>query len=211
MILKTQNYHQKLEPNEIYHLFSRANGSELMFQSNENYLYFLKKLDHHTASIAKIYAYSLLPNHFHLLVRINDFEYIIEQFEIIKKRKFNSDVDVISDFIIERFSNLLNGYTKAFNKMYHRKGALFIDYIKRSKSESEIDFVNFIWYIHKNAVHHGYTKKVGDWKYDSYSSLIDSRPSKLLREEVISFFGDKNAFIDFHDKPIDLKNIIIDI
>lgn len=84
MILKTQNYHQKLEPNEIYHLFSRANGSELMFQSNENYLYFLKKLDHHTASIAKIYAYSLLPNHFHLLVRINDFEYIIEQFEIIK-------------------------------------------------------------------------------------------------------------------------------
>ncbi len=33
---------------------------------------------------------------------------------------------------MERFSNFLNSYTKSFNKANNRKGALFMDYLKRS-------------------------------------------------------------------------------
>jgi hypothetical protein len=69
---------------------------------------------------------------------------------------------------LERFSNLLNSYTKAINKVNKRKGALFIDYLKRSKINKDSDFTSYIWYVHKNEIHHQLAKVIGEWQYDSY-------------------------------------------
>lgn len=79
-----QNYHQNLESNNEYHLFSRAIGDEKLFRTTENYKYFLQKLKHHTDSVCKLYAYALLPNHFHLVVKIEDEKTLLH---ILKKRK----------------------------------------------------------------------------------------------------------------------------
>ena len=195
-------YHQKLIPDNSYHLFSRAIGNEKLFLSSDNYLYFLDKLKQHTDSVCKIYSYSLLPNHFHLLAKIDDEHSIVKHFEAIKRKDFNSLTDDLSDFIMERFSNLLNSYTKSFNKRENRKGALFMDYMKRSIVNTDSDFTSFLWYVHKNAVHHGLTKNVGDWKYDSCQSLLSNAPTNLLRQEVLQWFGNKEKFIAFHQQII---------
>lgn len=195
-------YHQPLLPNERYHLFSRAVGSEKIFLSPHNYLFFLQKLKQHTSSVCHFYCYALLPNHFHLLARINDEKSIIAEFKQVKNSTYHPLQHNLSDFIMERFSNFLNSYTKAFNKMYHRKGALFMDYMKRSKVNKAEDFTAFVWYIHKNAVHHQFTKTVGEWPYDSYHSLLSEAPTDLLRSEVIEWFGSKEAFIQFHQQPV---------
>lgn len=113
--------------------------------------------------------------------------------------------DNFPDFVMERFSNCLNSYTKSFNKENGRKGALFMDYMKRSLVRKETDFTNFVWYIHKNAVHHQLAKQIGDWPYDSYRSLLSKASTSLLRDEVISWFGGKEEFIKFHQQAIDLK------
>jgi hypothetical protein len=68
-----------------------------------------------------------------LLVRIKTEEQIISAFEEIKGRRFTAGVASLPDFIMERFSNWLNAYTKAFNKMHGRSGALFNDYLKRNR------------------------------------------------------------------------------
>ena len=196
------NYHQPLLPNGIYHLFSRAIGSEKLFLSHKNYLFFLQKLKQHTASICKFYSYSLLPNHFHLLAKIDDEETLLRNFETIKKRTFNPLNDNLSDFIMERFSNFLNSYAKAFNKVNKRKGAVFMDFLKRSSVNKESDFTNYIWYIHKNAVHHQLTKKIGEWPYDSYQPLLSQKPTSLLRAEMIDWFGSREFFIQFHQQII---------
>ena len=196
------SYHQKLLPDNTYHLFSRAVGNEKLFLSSDNYYYFLEKLKQHTDNVCKIYAYSLLPNHFHLLAKIEDEKSITQHFEMVKKKDFNSLTDDLSDFIMERFSNLLNSYRKSVNKRENRKGAPFMDYMKRSIVNKDTDFTNFIWYIHKNAVHHQLTEKIGDWKYDSYQSLLRSAPTNLLRQEVLKWFGNKEKFIEFHQQTI---------
>ena len=198
-------YHQPLIPWESYHLFSRAVGSEKLFLSPENYLFFLKKLKQHTAAICQFYCYALLPNHFHLLVKIHDEESIIKYFEEVKKVIYLPLHHNLSDFIMERFSNFLNSYTKAFNKSYNRKGALFIDYMKRSKVNEASDFTAYIWYIHKNAVHHQITNAIGQWQYDSYTSILSDASTSLLRAEVIEWFGSKEEFIKFHKQPIQPK------
>ena len=200
-----REYQQKLLPSNSYHLFSRAVGDEKIFREEKNYNYFLKKLGDHSKEVADVYTYSLLPNHFHLVVHIKDFEAIVRHFEIVKKKKFEISGGDISDFIMERFSNFLNSYTKSINKMYKRKGSLFIDYLKRSRVKKNDDLTAFIFYTHKNAVHHGYIAKIGDWKYDAYQSLLSDKPTNLLRNEVLEWFGGRNNFIRFHDQPVDIK------
>ena len=205
------HYHQPLLPGNIYHLFSRAVGNEKLFISKDNYLFFLQKLKQHTAGVCQLYCYVLLPNHFHLVARINEEERIIEYFKVIKKVTFDPIKYDIADFIMERFSNFLNSYTKAFNKIYQRKGSLFMDYLRRSKVEKDSDLTTYIWYIHKNPVHHQITQVVGDWKHDSYLSLLSDAPTSLLRNEVMDWFGGKNEFIRFHQQPVTIKIDIEDL
>ena len=206
-----QNQHQPLLPNQIYHLFSRAIGNEKLFNTKENYYFFLQKLKQYTNPVCKVYTYSLLPNHFHLLVKIEEENNIIKHFETVKKKRFDIQLHSLPDFVMERFSNFLNSYTKAFNKVNNRKGALFLDYLKRSLSNSDADFAAFIFYLHKNAVHHGITKSIGEWAFDSYNSILSNKKTSLLKAEVLQFFGSEEAFIKFHQQPVYLKTNFIDI
>ena len=201
------NYHIPLLPSEAYHVFSRAIGNEKLFLNEENYYFFLQKLSLHLLPVCEIYTYSLLPNHFHLLVRILPFESLIVEFERIKGKSFDDKEHSISDFVMERFSNLLNSYTKAFNKVNRRKGALFMDYLKRSSVNRDEDFTNYIFYIHKNAVHHSLATSIGSWKFDGYNSILSNSPTLLLREEVLEWFGGRERFIKFHSQNVELKNI----
>src|SRR5690606_14308459 len=136
-------------------------------------------------AVCSFYCYSLLPNHFHLLVKIHEEEPVVKHFEEIKKVMFDCQQHDLSDFIMERFSNCLNSYTKAFNKRNERKGSLFMDYLKRSKAENDGDFTSYVWYIHKNAVHHQFAKSIGVWKFDSYNSMLSKASTSLLRDEVL--------------------------
>jgi REP element-mobilizing transposase RayT len=200
-------YHTPLFPGHTYHLFNRAVGNEKLFKNDDNYRYFLSKMSQHILPIADVFTYSLMPNHFHLLVRIKDEKIISTWFEIRKKKSLHTLENSLPDFIMEQFSNWFNGYTKAFNKQHGRKGSLFLDYMKRSVVENESDFTSFVFYIHKNAVHHGLCKKIGEWKYDGYQALLSERPSLLLRNEVIEWFGSIELFIKFHEQPVELKSI----
>ena len=138
------DYHQALLPDKIYHLYSRAVGDEKLFLNEGNYQFFLQNLKKHTDSVCQIYCYSLLPNHFHFLVRIRDESNLIQHFDFVKKKTYSSLDDDLADFVMERFSNFLNSYTKSFNKVNDRKGALFMDYLKRSSLEKDENFSNYI-------------------------------------------------------------------
>lgn len=53
----------------IYHIWNRGVNHSTIFRSDENYRYFLALYIQHIEPVAKTYAYCLLPNHFHFLVR----------------------------------------------------------------------------------------------------------------------------------------------
>jgi len=200
------DYHIPLLPDNIYHLFNHAIGKEKLFTSEENYLYFLRNYAEHVKNICDTYCYCLLPNHFHFLIRIKDENAITAHFKIIKKKESPAfDNELISDFIMERFSNWLNGYTKAFNKLNGRKGALFIDYTKRSLIDKDESFSKLIHYIHVNPIHHGLIKQINKWKYSSYNSILSNGKTLLLRDEVLEWFGGRDEFIKFHQQPVNLK------
>jgi len=55
-----------------YHIFNRGANRQLIFYNSENYKYFLKLLNELLSDYMQFFAYCLLPNHFHLIVKIKD-------------------------------------------------------------------------------------------------------------------------------------------
>ena len=172
-------YHIPLKPSGRYHLFNHAVGDELLFRSDDNFGFFLKKYALHTEGICDTFAYNLMPNHFHFAIKIKSLEDCLTQFEKAKKVSYDPLIHDIPDFLMERFSNLCNSYTKSFNKFFDRKGSLFIDYMKRSDINNEKYFCNLINYIHFNAVHHGFCKNPLDWKWSPYMPLLQTKKQEL--------------------------------
>jgi putative transposase len=202
------DYHIPLIPDKTYHIFSRAMGKEKLFLEEDNYRYFLKQFSKYISPIADTFTYNLLPNHFHFLIRIKNTDAIQEEFLKVKKNK-KFVIELIPDFVMERFSNLLNSYTKAFNKKYSRIGGLFIDIMRRIEIKDDSQFGATIFYIHKNAVHHGYVNNISDWRWSSYYAFISNASTLLLRDEVLDWFGGIEQFIEFHKQPIYLKSAVI--
>ncbi|HXH18238.1 MAG TPA: hypothetical protein VNJ07_04055 [Chitinophagales bacterium] len=188
-----------MEPGGFYHICTRANGSDNLFRTDDNYRFFLQRYASFIPSIADTYCYCLMPNHLHLLVRIKDMETVAAtfgKFETFQKFEYR---------VSKQFSNLFSSYTQAFNKVFKRKGSLFIPNFKRKAIEDEEHFTKIIHYIHANPVHHGFAKSIGDWKWSSYQSLLSGKPTMVMRQEVLTWFGGREEFIDFHRQPVDLK------
>lgn len=197
---------QPLIPGMTYHIYNRAVGNEKLFKEKENYLYFLKKLQTYLIPVMNFYSYTLIPNHFHLMVQIKDEGALNDLFKLLKKKTFNPTIHNLSDFVMEQVSNCLNGYAKSFNKKYKRMGGLFMAGTKRNELITERYLRNLLLYVHKNAVHHGLTKKIGVWPFDGYNEIVSNSATWLCASDAINFFGSREEFIRCHTKlTIDIK------
>lgn len=162
---------------------------EDLFRKPENYWYFLQQYYKHTHLIAETYCFCLMPNHFHLLVRIKSKEVLTEHLPGFK----NLEGVAASNFISKKFSNFFNGYTKAFNEMYDRRGSLFLKNFKK-KPISDKEYLAFvILYIHLNPVKHGFTLKPDDWDWTSYFTFHLERLSLMN-----ALFGNEEKYFQAH-------------
>ena len=59
-----------LEYGNFYHIYNRGINGCNLFYDNENYEYFLHLYDKYILPVADTFAWVLMRNHFHLLVRI---------------------------------------------------------------------------------------------------------------------------------------------
>ena len=104
-----------LEKDNYYHIYNKGiNGTNIFF-NEENKKFFLKQMDKYLMNKISIFAYCLMDNHFHLIVRL------CEEGEIVT----------------QGFSNFFNSYVKAFNKQNNRTGSLFEKHFKRIRLDDE--------------------------------------------------------------------------
>ncbi|MBS1550038.1 MAG: transposase [Bacteroidetes bacterium] len=179
-----------LELDRYYHIFNHANGDDNLFRETKNYEFFMKKYHQHLDPIAETIAWCLMPNHFHLLVRIKNKEEIASTFPKFETlEKFEDQ----SKFISKQFSNFFSSYSQAFNKLYQRKGSLFLKNFKRKEITDDTYFRNLILYIHCNPVHHGFTTDFEKYPWSSYQSFIH-QPAEYL----IQYFEDAENYYFTH-------------
>ena len=192
----------EIEEGYFYHIYNRGNNSEKIFFSEENYAYFLKLLTKYIFPVADIYAYCLLNNHFHILVRIK------EKNEIeINKLKFSTVEKPKEVSASRQFSHFLNAYSQAVNKKYARTGSLFEKRFERKRISDDHYLRQVILYINTNPLKHNLVEKPEDYKWSSYNSHISNAKTKLKRKEVIELFDDADNFVLCH-KNYDFLNSI---
>ncbi len=196
------DYYPPLYSNNCYHIFNRGNNSENLFYKHDNYLYFLQQYDYYLSNYLETYAYCLLPNHFHLLVRVKDFNK--QKIELKKGLKTLTEPNEI---VSELFRRLFTGYAKAINKQEERTGSLFQKNFKRIVVSNEFYFNQLIYYIHANPQRHGIVEDFKKYPYSSYTSILSEKPTKLLRKETLEWFGSKQSFETFHNREQSLKDI----
>lgn len=94
-----------------YHIYNRGNNGIDIFFETENYHYFLRLYAKYIEPIAETFAWCLLKNHFHILVRIKEMDEIKYEelsYNTTEKPK------VINPS--RQFSHFFNAYTQAINK-----------------------------------------------------------------------------------------------
>ena len=184
--------------NTYYHIFNRGNNRENIFKQEENYRYFLNLYSKHIFPVADTFAYCLLPNHFHLLIRTKTPEEIEQTLKELEALKLSSRVLSPS----QQFSNLFNAYTKAINKRFQRTGTLFEHPFGRIPVESDAYFIQLIAYIHQNPQRHGLIDDFRDWPYSSYQTLLSPHPTRLNRNRVINWFEGRAQLQTYHQMPV---------
>lgn len=210
-----------LQAEHIYHIYNRANGSENLFRVEDNYRYFLQQFTLYIKPIAHTYCYCLMPNHFHFMIKIKSISELLqlEKFatfiskqakqsdselentltpETFLSKELDSQHRLIAKFLSQQFSNLFNSYSKAFNKMFERKGSLFIPRFKYKLIDNSSYYTRVIHYIHANPVHHGFTSNLSDWKWSSYNSYFSSQSTALANDDVLGWFGNMDDFKKAH-------------
>jgi REP element-mobilizing transposase RayT len=193
-----------LQYGQYYHVYNRGNNQENLFFEERNYRHFLKLYAKYIEPIADTYAYCLLRNHFHLLVRIKT----VEEQEILETLRVSETLRVFKPKNpSQQFGNLFNAYAKAINKTYGRTGSLFQNPFGRILVDSDAYFVHLITYIHQNPQKHGFVDDFRVWPYSSYHAMLSEKPTHLKREEVLAWFAGPTAFQVSHQRQVSIHRL----
>jgi len=170
----------KFEYGATYHICNRGVNREDIFKEDKNYAYFLSLMRKYLLPVADIYAYCLMKNHYHLLLR------------------FKEQQNVLALDAYKPLSNMLNTYSKSINKKYQRTGNLFQRHPKRSKVSDKEYFMQLVVYIHLNPIKHNFSASL-NYPHSSYQAIISDKATNLDRKTVIDYFDDKDNLIFWHD------------
>jgi len=180
------------EKNEYYHIFNRGIDGKVIFPEKEDLLYFLKRLidlnqfstsnQVRTArsrnkslinkkqpdqqELVHILAYNVLPDHFHLLIKVNQPENL---------SKFMHKIST--------------SYAKYFNAKYKRKGSLFQGKFLAHHIMNQKHLCETSVYVNLNHVHHNILDNVcssiDNYVFDDIISICNKNEVSQLKKAIL--------------------------
>ena len=217
------DYWVNLEPEACYHIYNRSVGNAKLFLKEEDYTLFLKTWEKYLSKYLSAYAYCLIPNHFHFLIKCRKPDHTTRKFieleNTVKGYKYLNDEISYNDFIASQFKRFFNSYSTTTNIQRKRTGALWQKKFKRIWIRDEEHFRFMLLYIHHNGIHHNLVNNYVDWPYSSFHDYLAGVSSTLLSDDpagvrqlvtvatnaVLPVFSDqgtekaRQAFLEFHE------------
>lgn len=172
-------YDDPLLPGRLYHVYSRGNNRENLFRKAEDYHLFHSLMWEHVAPIAEIFAFSYLPNHFHLIAQWRDASDLPETYR---------------DHPSQPISNWLNAFVRRTNRHRDRVGALFQRPFGRLAVKDEAHRHVLGVYVHINPERHGLVSSFREWPYSSLAELSGHDSTRLQRDVFFSWYGGRIGF-----------------
>jgi len=162
------------EKDFIYHVFNRSN--EKTFFTDENYLFFLRKVNVLIKPCCEILCWCLMPNHFHFLIKATD-----KTVENINEKHREA-----TQLLSKNIGTLISSYSQAINKQQNRKGSLWSHNTEAVCIEDGSDNygITCFHYIHQNPIEAKLTEKCEDWEFSSYRDFVGMRNGKLANKKL---------------------------
>lgn len=163
-------------PGSLHHVMARGIEKGLIMHDDIDRKDFLRRLGavaEDTSTV--VYAYAIMPNHFHLLVK--------------------SGQNGLPTFM----RRLLTGHAQYFNKRHKRVGHLFQNRYRSEVCEEESYFSTLIAYIHLNPVKAGIVKSVNDlltYPWTSHPVILGKTMQPWVDVEYVLHY-----FSRYHDNP----------
>lgn len=159
-------------PGALYHVTSRGDRREAIFEDNEDRLIFL----HTLAEVVErfnwlCHAYCLMTNHYHLLVETPDGN-------------------------LSKGMRHLNGvYTQATNRRHARTGHLFQGRFKGILIDKDSYLLELTRYVVLNPVRADMVSQPGKWQWSSYRAMIGKTPAPdwLSVDGILAQFAKRRA------------------
>jgi putative transposase len=160
-------------PGALHHVMVRGIEDRPIFRDDRDRDDFTQRL----ATLAPatgltIYAWALLPNHAHLLVRTG------------------------TRPLARTMRSLLTGYAGAFNRRHHRRGHLFQNRYRSIVVEEEPYFLELVRYLHLNPIRAGVVtdlRGVDRYPYTGHATLMGTMPRlwQATKEVLGRFASDR--------------------
>jgi REP element-mobilizing transposase RayT len=201
----------KLQETKYYHIHHRGVKGDNIFYHDSDYQRFLESYFYYLYIAADTYAYCLIPNHFHLLIRVRPEDEQLKLFTMCQKEMINSqelspvhhNIDY-PDFKKYSASNqlghFLNSYTRYLNTINDQTGVIFDGRFKRVEIDSIKYLSHLICYIHRNPIHHHLCRDFSSYKYSSYNVLFSDEKTLLNQKEVLKVLGGEANAAEAHEE-----------
>lgn len=208
---------------ETYHVFNRTVANERIFLNKRYNQRFLALLDYYRFSqqkryshflnlsekerleyltkikkarpLVEIYAFAIMPNHFHLLLKQSE-----------------------NEGIKKLMSNLQNGFAKYFNLKNERLGTLFQNMFKAKRVENEEQLTHISRYIHLNPVSSCLIEidDLPQYPWTSLPNYLESNSGLVSPGLILAIFGTVDEYkkfifdqADYQRKLEEIKHLLI--
>lgn len=144
-------------PGTVFHVMARGNGGQATFRDADDLGFFcgwLRRLKNETGY--EVFAYCLMTNHFHLLVRTGRQD--------------------LSGFM----HRLLCVFARRFNARHERSGHLFQDRFRAIPCQDARYYATVLRYVHRNPVAAGLVKAPEDWKFSGHREFLGASGQRLV-------------------------------
>ncbi|MDO4650409.1 MAG: transposase, partial [Eubacteriales bacterium] len=161
----------------IYHIVVKGADRLRLFEEYADYQKYLDILAYYKQEChLEIFAYCLMSNHVHLLIRHPE--------------------DITLQSIFRRINTTYAGW---FNLKYQRTGFLQNDRFHSEPVEDATYLLTIVKYIHKNPLNAGLEPSIGSsYPWSSYHEYVTASPELIDSEFILSEFGSLKCFQDFH-------------
>ena len=167
----------------IYHVMLRGNNKQQVFFDLEDYYKFLSVLGICKGICGyKIFAYCLMENHVHLLIKEGE-EPLDKAFKRIGVR-----------------------FVGWYNTKYKRCGNLFQGRFKSIPVNDDEYFITAMRYIHQNPVKAGIVKKCSDYDFSSYNAYFSTAP--LVDTDFTMSLMSLSQFEELHKETVNDERLV---
>ena len=176
---------REISRSNIYHVMLRGINRQQIFYDEDDNNYFISLLERYKAVCGyQLYAYCLMGNHVHLLLKVDD-----EAPEQI-------------------FRRICTAFVSRYNFKYERVGHLLQDRYKSEPVEDDGYFFTVLRYILNNPVKAGFCKRAENYPYSSAKEYILGN-SGITDTEFAASINGHDALVEFLEAPED--DICMDI